>query len=93
MQTSKSEHELELIDTKDIAAIAFVILAKKLANITEESQMRIQEHALIEATTLFKMCSDEGLECFLAMNFPTIQITRESNEDYHYHGTTSEKSL
>jgi len=81
MQTDKVETEIELIDARDIAAIAFIILANRLAKITEESQVKIQEHALIEAATMFKICSPEGLECLLSMNFPIIQIKGELDED------------
>jgi hypothetical protein len=80
MQTSKTGIETELIDTRDIAAIAFIILANRLAKITEESQVKIQEHALIEAAAMFKLSSPEGLECLLSMNFPIIQIKGELDE-------------
>ena len=84
MQTNKlndSEGGVKVneIDSKDIAAIGFVIIANKLAKLTKTSQLEIQQDTLIEAIQLFKVSSPESLECFLKMNFPVIKevIQRE----------------
>lgn len=74
MQTN--DVEISGIDSRELSAIAFAILAAKLAKLMDESQRAIQDAALIEAYTLFRVSSPESLECFLSINFPIIKEER-----------------
>lgn len=92
MQTETDDEltlkELDQFDTRNIAAIAFVILANQVAKKTGESQLEIQSKLIIEAYKLFKASSPEGLECFLAINFPTIiEKAEDENEGDNHHSS------
>lgn len=92
MQTETDDEptlkELDQFDTRNVAAIAFVILAKQVARKTGESQLEIQRDVLIEAYNLFKASSPEGLQCFLAINFPTIiEKAEDENEGDNHHSS------
>jgi len=73
LNDSEGGAEVSEINARDIAAIGFIILANKLAKLTNTSQLEIQHSTLIEAFRLFKVSSPETLDCFLLMNFPVIR--------------------
>ncbi|WP_019487435.1 hypothetical protein [Kamptonema formosum] len=84
MQVSyDSLDKFDEFDTRNIAAIAFVLLAQTVAREKGISQIELQESMLLCAFQLFKHSDPERLKCFLTENFPTIKEVKDEGDNHH----------